>query len=86
METMRAWKRTHQASEMNGTFTNSETLRSKRKTHVERAKRLVGGPHDIEFFACFEQYLEEAISQVLGSKVTFESTNSYNRLRTDSYN
>jgi hypothetical protein len=67
---------------MAGTYTNSKALRTQRKTQVEHAKRLAGGPRDTEFFACYSQYLEETISQVLGNKVTFESTNSYNRTTT----
>lgn len=57
----------------------ADSFEARRATYKAKRQQELGGPHDAEFFKCFEQYLEETIARIRGDRVTFENTNSYSR-------
>lgn len=61
-----AWIR-HQTKELSTSGASLKLQRAK-----QNAERLAtrGGPHDTEFFSCFNQYLEEALNQFVPAKET----------------
>ena len=71
-EAQKVWQRLTFGSQVN-------TVSSTRNLNFVDRTLKKGGPHDEEFFKCFTQYLEEAISRLRGEDLNFERLSYHNR-------